>query len=215
MATKRRPTPLRRRNAVVIEERDSSDTLDDAAARTLSRPETQAAATMQVWEANYEVNALARELADQVAKANRGDLSRAEGMLMAQAHTLNAIFNSLARGAYANLGGGDLEAGDRAIRLALKAQSQCRATLATLAEIRNPMSGAYFRQANIATGPQQVNIGVPPPSSRAEEIGKSQDKLSGASHELLPDTRASQAQSCIDLPVEAVEEIHRAKDGGR
>jgi hypothetical protein len=44
------------------------------------------------------------------------------------------------------------------LRLALKAQSQCRATLETLAAIRNPQPVAFVRQANIAHGPQQLNI---------------------------------------------------------
>jgi len=43
------------------------------------------------------------------------------------------------------------------MRLALRAQSQCRATLETLAVIKNPTTVAYVRQANIANGPQQVN----------------------------------------------------------
>jgi hypothetical protein len=37
--------------------------------------------------------------------------------------------------------------------LALKAQSQCRATLETLAAIKNPQPVAFVRQANIAHGP--------------------------------------------------------------
>lgn len=44
--------------------------------------------------------------------------------------------------------------------MALKAQAQCRATLETLAEIKNPQPTAFLRQANIAYGPQQVNNGV-------------------------------------------------------
>ena len=42
------------------------------------------------------------------------------------------------------------------MRLALKAQGQCRATLETLATIKNPPV-VFARQANIAQGPQQVN----------------------------------------------------------
>jgi len=43
------------------------------------------------------------------------------------------------------------------MRLALKAQSQCRTTLETLAEIKNPRAVAFVKQANIAGGHQQVN----------------------------------------------------------
>jgi hypothetical protein len=47
---------------------------------------------------------------------------------------------------------------DKFTRLALKAQSQCRAALETLAVIKNPP--VFARQANIANGPQQVNTSV-------------------------------------------------------
>lgn len=49
-----------------------------------------------------------------------------------------------------------LDATDRYMRLALKAQGQCRATLETLANLKNPPV-VVARQANIANGPQQVN----------------------------------------------------------
>jgi hypothetical protein len=42
------------------------------------------------------------------------------------------------------------------MQMVLKAQSQCRATLKTLATIKNPPV-VFARQANIAQGPQQVN----------------------------------------------------------
>jgi hypothetical protein len=52
---------------------------------------------------------------------------------------------------------------DRFTRLALKAQGQCRATLETLAAIKNPPT-VFARQANIAQGPQQVNNTVSLPN---------------------------------------------------
>lgn len=45
------------------------------------------------------------------------------------------------------------------LRMAMKAQNQCRMTLETLTTVKNP-SVVYARQANIAHGPQQVNNGV-------------------------------------------------------
>jgi hypothetical protein len=50
-----------------------------------------------------------------------------------------------------------LDASERFMRLALKAQSQCRSTIESLAEIKNPSSVAFVKQANIAKGHQQVN----------------------------------------------------------
>lgn len=56
----------------------------------------------------------------------------------------------------------------------LKAQSQCRATLETLAAIK--VGPAIFaRQANIAHGPQQVNNGV----IGYERAGESDSEKSG------------------------------------
>ncbi len=98
------------------------------------------------------------------AAVNRGDMASAERMLTAQASALNAIFSELARRAALNMGE-YLDATDRYMRLALKAQSQCRATLETLAAIKNPPV-VFARQANINNGgQQQVNNGVVPPAS--------------------------------------------------
>jgi hypothetical protein len=61
----------------------------------------------------------------------------AERILMSQAQSLNAVFCDMAKRAnrqeyVANM--------DKLLRLALKAQSQCRATLETLSNIKNPQS---------------------------------------------------------------------------
>jgi hypothetical protein len=58
--------------------------------------------------------------------------------------------------------------------MALRAQSQCRATLETLAAIKNPPI-VYARQANVTTGPQQINNGVASP--RAREIENEQTRF--------------------------------------
>ena len=91
-----------------------------------------------------------------VAAVQRGELGDAEALLMAQAATLNAIFARCATAASRNLEGRYLDATDRYLRLAFRAQSQCRATIETLAVLKNPTT-VFARQANIAHGPQQVN----------------------------------------------------------
>jgi hypothetical protein len=84
---------------------------------------------------------------------NSGDLSQAEALLMAQAVTLNTVFTSLANQA----GKADrVDLLERYLRLALKAQTQSRATLETLAAIKNPPT-VFAKQANISHGHQQVN----------------------------------------------------------
>lgn len=76
-------------------------------------------------------------------------------MLNAQVNALNAIFAELSRRAALNMGEYPA-ATERYLRLAFKAQSHCRATVETLAAIKNPPT-VFAKQANIANGPQQVN----------------------------------------------------------
>ena len=75
-------------------------------------------------------------------------------MLTAQAHTLDAIFNKLALLAINTKYMDELEP---YLKLALRAQSQCRTTWAVLATIKNPPVMGYVRQANVPHRPQQVN----------------------------------------------------------
>ena len=65
------------------------------------------------------------------AAARAGDLSLQRDMLTAQAMTLDGLFTELARRAAMNMGE-YLDATDRFLRLALKAQAQSRATVETL-----------------------------------------------------------------------------------
>ncbi len=128
-------------------------------------------------------------LRDKTRAINRGDLSSAEAMLTEQAAALNAIFGELARRAALNMGEYP-DAFDRYMRLALKAQTQCRATLETLATIKQGPA-IIARQANIAHGPQQVNNGVPvndaQAHARAGETKSAKTELLGHSDGNEPD----------------------------
>lgn len=181
-------------------------------ARALAQPEVRAARVIQNFEGDQlNINAAADELRKQVADVKRGDMARGEGMLVTQAHTLDALFSTLAMRSKMNSDGGFLDAADRYLRLAFKAQAQCRATIEALAEIKNPRPVAFVKQANIAHGHQQVNNvahadDIP---ARGENMIPS-NELSGAGYELLPDARASQTASRIDTPLEALGKIHGA-----
>ncbi len=111
-----------------------------------------------------------------------GDLRDAESLLTAQGVVLNTIFTELTRRSLVNMGD-YLDAAERYLRLALKAQSQCRATIETLALMKNPPL-VFAKQANIAHGPQQVNNGVIPPSqlTRAEKTISRPIELLEAAH---------------------------------
>jgi len=93
-----------------------------------------------------------------LANVHRGDLRQLEAMLLGQAAALNAMFAEFTNRAGLNLGD-NLDRAERFARLALKSQGQCRATLETLAAIKNPPV-VFARQANINNGGnQQVNNG--------------------------------------------------------
>jgi hypothetical protein len=109
---------------------------------------------------------------------NRNDMASAERMLYAQAVALNAMFGELARVAHCNLFKNP-EVADRYMRLSLRAQNQSRATVETLAAMKNPPV-VFTRQANFANGQQQVNNGVtngPREGARAGETQPEPNKL--------------------------------------
>lgn len=144
---------------------------------------------------------------------NRGDLSAAERMLNAQAVALNTIFAEMARIAHCNLFKVP-DVADRYLRLALKAQSQSRATVETLAAIKNPPV-VFARQANIAHGPQQVNNGPAPNSTPAsahpgETVSAPTELLEDSTHGSTPlDTRATKAASRTHPQLEPVGALDR------
>lgn len=92
-----------------------------------------------------------RKAGDEVVN---GNMSRIENMLAHQALTLDAIFNSMAQRSHRQESFKGIEV---LMRLALKAQAQARSTAEALALLKNPMP--YIRQANMTTGPQQINNG--------------------------------------------------------
>lgn len=70
-------------------------------------------------------------------EAGKGDLKLASDMLVAQAHSLDALFTELARRATINMGE-YVGATESYGRLALKAQANCRATLEALMKLHQP-----------------------------------------------------------------------------
>jgi hypothetical protein len=84
---------------------------------------------------SIDVPALMDQLRAQGEAVNRGDLAQAEAMLMNQATALQSLFARLAeRGMGCELA----PAFEANMRMALRAQAQCRATLETLSTIKNP-----------------------------------------------------------------------------
>ena len=188
-------------------------------AQCVLAPSLQAAATVQRWSkalGELDIQPLIEELRQQAATASSGDLKRQEAMLTIQAHTLDAIFNELARRSAANIGE-YIGAAEVYMRLALKAQSQCRTTIETLAEIKNPKPVAFVQQANIANGPQQVNNGsqVPAELARAGNSENQQSKLLEQSDGQRLELGAKGATGAPDTALEAVGAVDRAENDGR
>jgi hypothetical protein len=189
-------------------------------AREVLRPSVRAAVTAQSFSKVFgelDLNALISELATQVKFANDGDLRRAEAMLVAQAHSLEAIFHELARRAALNMGE-YINATEIYLRLALKAQSQCRATIETLALIKNPQPVTFVRQANVAHGPQQVNNASQPAAeeaSRARESQNPPNKLLEQHHGERLDPGKAQATGGADPALATVGEVNGATNTRR
>lgn len=87
-------------------------------------------------------------------KAEAGDLTIASRLLAAQAITLDSMFTELARRAALNMGE-YLDAAERYGRLALKAQSNCRATVEALAKLHQPREQTV-RHVHVNEGGQAV-----------------------------------------------------------
>lgn len=194
-------------------------TNNEAMAAIAVNPSVQAAFTIRKFEnEGIDLSCTVRALQKQIEAVQGGDMKHAESLLVSQANTLSEIFNNLARRSHDNMIAGYGEAAERYMKLALRAQNQCKATVEALSAIKNPPV-IYAKQANFANGPQQVNNGAMTPSEpMAKDVTHTQgttieqNKLSGDNYGILPDTRASQAASRINQEVEAVGKIYRAED---
>lgn len=164
------------------------------------------------WD-SIDVPSLMDQLRDQATAVNRGDLSQAEAMLMNQATALQSLFARLAE---RGMGCDHAPAFEANMRMALRAQSQCRATIETLATIKNPPI-VYARQANIANGPQQVNNGVSStPHAREEKQVQSNELLTdGVEHGPTLDTRGTAAAGGTDKELATVGSLDGAEDAER
>jgi len=154
---------------------------------------------------DIDVPYLMEQLRNSAVAANRGDLTQAEAMLMNQATALQSLFARLAE---RGMGCDSAPAFEVNMRMALRAQNQCRATLETLAAIKNPPV-IFAKQANIANGHQQINNGAP---SQAREIDNQQSKLLEEQHGEWLDTGAAGAAVGADKAMAALGEINGAEN---
>ncbi len=220
MTSKRKSKPNKRDSKELATQAKPGDDEARVIAETALHPTVQAATSLQQYGAGnfreLDLFGLVGALSAQTKAATEGDLSRAEAMLVAQAHTLDAIFNNLAQQAALNIGE-YMEACEKYLKLALRAQSQCRATWEALAAIKNPPVAGYVGQANIAHGPQQVNNA---PSTarearRAQENANPQNELLEQKDGERLDTRATGTPGQADPAMATLGEVDRTENPQR
>lgn len=149
------------------------------------------------------------EIQDEV---KAGKFEFLEGMLVAQACALDAVFCKLAV-----MGTGQTDRVNLQVvmGLALRAQNGCRATIETLAAVKNPQGFTVVKQVN-AAGVQQVNNGPAPSLACAGTGALSPTKLL----EVVPDepkrldAGTTRADESLDSLVGAVEQIDRSANAG-
>lgn len=101
-----------------------------------------------------DVTVLIAELRERAAAVAEGDLRGPEAMLVGQVSALQAMFVDLAMRAKREDHLDDIE---KLTNLALKAASGVRQAISALGDLKAPKTAIFARQANVSSGPQQVN----------------------------------------------------------
>ena len=188
-------------------------TKGDTNSQMMAALSTRSALTATTYKAfsgagdSLEVTDVMGELRKAADEVSGGDLSRVEKMLAHQALALDCIFNNMAQRSARQESFKGIEV---LMRLALKAQAQSRATVEALAEIKNPRPVQFVKQANMTTGPQQVNNAYAGTQSHsgiqsgAGNFQSEQNKLLEADHGQRLDIGAQAAAGRVHQAVEAV-----------
>ncbi len=189
--------------------RRDDETQPQALARVALTPEVLSASVLVTCQSldHAQVTDVVEELSRQTAALSRGDMTRAENMLLSQAHTLDGLFAKLASQALLTNHQDNM---DKLLRLAFKAQNQSRATLQTLAELKAPKQIAFVQQANIGNQ-VQVNNGSTKQPARTRKTQKAQNELLEVTHGERLDTRAPGSAGSTNPAMETVAEQHRTK----
>ncbi|WP_206367701.1 hypothetical protein [Sphingomonas piscis] len=162
MSSRKSPgNDMKPNNALKVEQ-TTKETGAQAMARKLLQPTLKNAAaasafTGKMLGSDLELPGIG-DYADHVHLASReaanGNLIPASEILAAQAITLDSMFAELARRAALNMGE-YINAAERYGRLAIKAQSNCRATLEALAKLHQPREQTV-RHVHVNEGAQAV-----------------------------------------------------------
>jgi len=186
-------------------------------AKLACRPTVNSAAVTAEYASTFgeqDISALVEELTERTQSLKEGNLDGVEAMLYAQAHALQSIFVNLSRRAVKQ---DYLKQFGTYLGFALKAQAQCRATLETLAEVKNPKPPTFVRQQNVAYQ-QQVNNGdlrnkphdVP---ARTEKSVNQSNELLEAQHGERLDSGTAGTAGGTDPAMATMEAIDRRENG--
>ena len=162
MANRKKPDGGMKPNNALTVEQNTEETGAQAMARKVLDPGFRHAVTASSFAGKVLGNSIEHpglmDYVDHVlkvgGKAESGDLAIASRLLASQAITLDSIFTELARRAALNLSE-YVNAAERYGRLALKAQSNCRATLEALAKLHQPREQTV-RHVHVNEGGQAV-----------------------------------------------------------
>lgn len=168
----------------------------------------RAADNKTVMGENIDLPSLVEILKEQADAIHRNDMKNVEAMLINQSVALQNLFARLSEKA---LFADYVTTFETMMKLALRAQNQCRATLQTLAEIKNPPV-VLAKQANVSAGPQQINNNINfSPRTGENKIEQSKLSGSGGKNELPSDPGTPCIESQAHPALEAVGKVHRAK----
>lgn len=162
MANRKKPVDGMKPNNALTVEQTKDETGAQAMARKLLEPHLRHALSASAYAGKVLGNDIegpgimdfVDHLQKATGKAEAGDLAIASRLLASQAITLDAMFTELARRAALNMGE-YLSAAESYGRMALKAQSNCRATLEALAKLHQPREQTV-RHVHVNEGGQAV-----------------------------------------------------------
>ena len=134
-------------------------------------------------------------------QVKNGNLSNLEEMLVCQTHSLQHMFMTMASKISGTTNPDHI---DLFARFALKAQNQCRSTIATLSEMKNPKRATFIKQQNNAVN-QQINQ-----DKNSKNLDKPANELLEQTHGKRLDIRKTQETIGANQDLETVGESNRS-----
>ena len=153
-----------------------------------------------------DLKSLTDAMATVSGQVKAGNLSSLEDMLVCQTYSLQHLFMTMAIKINGTTNADHIEL---LSKLALKAQNQCRTTIATLSEMKNPKRAMFVKQLNQANQ-MQVNNSKDSDSEIQKKTSNPANELLEKTHGERLDTRTTGETIGDDDAVKAVAEINRA-----